>query len=54
MSQRLHNTEGWEDDKGQEQSHPAPLQQIPTRYCSLLEHRLVIACSEFKRQDTRD
>ncbi|KAH7627231.1 heterokaryon incompatibility protein-domain-containing protein [Sordaria sp. MPI-SDFR-AT-0083] len=29
MSQRLHNTEGWEDDKGQEQSRPAPLQQIP-------------------------
>ncbi|KAK3351911.1 heterokaryon incompatibility protein-domain-containing protein, partial [Neurospora tetraspora] len=29
MSQRLHNTEGWEDDKGQEQSCPAPLQQIP-------------------------
>ncbi|KAK3338243.1 heterokaryon incompatibility protein-domain-containing protein [Neurospora tetraspora] len=28
MSQRLHNTEGWEDDKGQEQSRPAPLQQI--------------------------
>ncbi|WPJ64063.1 hypothetical protein SMAC4_13733 [Sordaria macrospora] len=29
MSQRLHNTEGWKDDKGQEQSRPAPLQQIP-------------------------
>ncbi|CCC09414.1 unnamed protein product [Sordaria macrospora k-hell] len=28
MSQRLHNTECWEDDKGQEQSRPAPLQQI--------------------------
>ncbi|KAA8632196.1 hypothetical protein SMACR_12771 [Sordaria macrospora] len=29
MSQRLHNTEGWEDDKGQEQSRSTPLQQIP-------------------------
>ncbi|KAK1777167.1 hypothetical protein QBC45DRAFT_304741, partial [Copromyces sp. CBS 386.78] len=29
MSQRLHNTKGWEDDKGQEQSHSAFLQQIP-------------------------
>ncbi|KAK3952223.1 hypothetical protein QBC32DRAFT_370458 [Pseudoneurospora amorphoporcata] len=29
MSQRLHNTEGWEDDKGQEQSRHALLQQIP-------------------------
>ncbi|KAK3355245.1 heterokaryon incompatibility protein-domain-containing protein, partial [Neurospora tetraspora] len=28
MSQQLHNTEGWEDDKGQAQSRPAPLQQI--------------------------
>ncbi|KAK3334841.1 heterokaryon incompatibility protein-domain-containing protein, partial [Neurospora tetraspora] len=28
MSQRLHNTEGWEDDKGQEQSRPAPLPEI--------------------------
>ncbi|KAK1775993.1 heterokaryon incompatibility protein-domain-containing protein, partial [Copromyces sp. CBS 386.78] len=29
MSQRLHNTKGWEDDKGQEQSRSAFLQQIP-------------------------
>lgn len=27
------------------------LNSIPTRYRSLLEHRLIIACSEFKRQD---
>ncbi|EGO56084.1 hypothetical protein NEUTE1DRAFT_110659 [Neurospora tetrasperma FGSC 2508] len=29
MSQQLHNTEDGEDDKGQEQSCPAPPQQIP-------------------------
>ncbi|KAK3947131.1 heterokaryon incompatibility protein-domain-containing protein [Pseudoneurospora amorphoporcata] len=38
ISQRLHNTEGWEDNKGQEQSCPAPLQQISAATAMSVTH----------------